>query len=170
MPGDRRLTLVAAVARSGVIGRDGGLPWHLPEDMRHFRATTMGHAVVMGRRTWESLPAAYRPLPGRRNIVLTRDDSWRGEGAERAGSLEEALRLLQGEERVFVVGGAQVYAAALPLADELILTEIDVDVDGDACFPPFARSEFERVTHEPHVSSGGTPYAFTTYARRVEPV
>lgn len=166
MPGNQRIALVAAVARGGVIGRDGGLPWHLPEDMRHFRATTMGHPVVMGRRTWESLPAAYRPLPGRRNVVLTRDPSWYAKGAETAGSLDDALRLLAGEERVFVVGGAKAYAAALPLADELILTEIDVDVEGETRFPPFDRGEFELVAHEAHVSAGGTPYAFTTYVRR----
>ena len=122
------ISLVAAVARDGVIGRDGGIPWRLPGDVRHFKSLTTGHAVVMGRRTWESLPDRFRPLPDRRNVVVTRNETWQAEGAERAGSLEEALALLADEEHVFVIGGAQIYAAALPHADELVLTEIDADI------------------------------------------
>ena len=122
------ISLVAAVARDGVIGRDGGIPWRLPGDVRHFKSLTTGHAVVMGRRTWESLPDRFRPLPDRRNVVVTRNETWQAEGAERAGSSEEALALLADEEHVFVIGGAQIYAAALPHADELVLTEIDADI------------------------------------------
>jgi dihydrofolate reductase len=161
-----RVTLVAAVARNGVIGRDGTIPWRLPEDMQRFRALTMGHPVVMGRRTWESLPDAYRPLPGRRNVVLTRNPEWSGEGAVRAGSLEEALELVGEARDVFVIGGAELYAASLPLADELVLTELDADVEGDTFFPAFDRSAFEEVVREPREASDGTAFAFVTYRRR----
>jgi dihydrofolate reductase len=161
-----KLSLVAAVARNGVIGRDGGIPWRIPEDMQRFRALTVGHPVVMGRRTWESLPERFRPLPGRRNIVVTRDSGWSREGTERAGSLEEALELAADAERVSVIGGAAVYASALPLADELALTEIDADVEGDTFFPAFDPTAFEEVAREPHVAPDGTPFAFVTYRRR----
>jgi dihydrofolate reductase len=161
-----RIALVAALARGGVIGRDGDLPWRLPEDMRHFREATLGHPVVMGRRTWESLPGRFRPLPGRRNVVLTRNPAWRADGAERAATLADALRLLEGEDRVSVIGGGQVFAEALPLADELVLTEIDTEVEGDTFFPAFDREEFERVAHERHVSETGVPFAVSRYVRR----
>jgi dihydrofolate reductase len=161
-----KISLVAAVARNGVIGRDGTVPWRLGEDMQRFRELTTGHPVLMGRRTWESLPNRFRPLPGRRNVVVTRNPEWRGEGVERAGSLEEALDLVEDAERVFVIGGAELYASALPLADELVLTEIDADVDGDTFFPAFPRADFEEITREAHVTSDGTAFAFVTYGRR----
>jgi dihydrofolate reductase len=157
------VALVAAVAQDGVIGREGELPWHLPEDLAHFRAVTMGHSVVMGRRTWESLPERFRPLPGRRNVVVTRNASWRSEGAERAGSLEDALALLTGEERVSVIGGGELFAAALPVADELVLTEIDVAIDGDTFFPGLDRDGFVEVARDEHIAADGTPFAFVTY-------
>jgi dihydrofolate reductase len=160
-----KVTLVAAVARGGVIGRDGAVPWHLPEDMARFRALTMGHPVVMGRRTWDSLPDRFRPLPGRRNVVVTRNPDWQAEGAERAGSLDDARRLLEGVPQVFVIGGASLYEDALPLADELELTEIDLDVDGDTWFPAWDRAAFEEVSREER-SEGGTPFAFVRYVRR----
>ena len=159
-------TLVAAVARGGVIGRDGSVPWHLPEDMAFFRELTTGHPVVMGRRTWDSLPDRFRPLPGRRNIVVTRNTSWRAGGAERAGSLEEALRLAGDDDRVFVIGGAEIYGAALPHADELVLTELDLDVAGDAFFPEWSREDFVEVAREERTAADGTPLAFVTYRRR----
>jgi dihydrofolate reductase len=161
-----KVSLVAAVARGGVIGRDGTIPWRIPEDARRFREVTIGHPVVMGRRTWESLPDRFRPLPGRRNVVVTRNEAWREDGAERAGSLEDALRLLEGAELVSVIGGAQLYAAALPLADELLLTEIDLDVEGDTFLPDWERAEFDEVSREARVSEDGIPFAFVTYARR----
>lgn len=161
-----RLQIVAAVARGGVIGRDGGLPWRLPEDLARFRDLTTGHAVVMGRRTWDSLPDRFRPLPDRRNVVLTRSPSWLDDGAERAGSLEEALALLAAEERVFVIGGGAIFAEALPLADDLHLTEIDLDVDGDAYFPDWDRQAFEELSREERVAADGTPFAFVSYRRR----
>jgi dihydrofolate reductase len=161
-----KVSLVAAVARNGVIGRDGTIPWRIPEDMERFRALTMGHPVLMGRRTWESLPDRFRPLPGRRNVVVTRNPEWSGEGAVRAGSLEEALELAEDAPRVFVIGGAELYASALPLADELVLTEVDANVEGDTFFPAFERSDFVEVAREAHMGSDGTPFAFVTYERR----
>ena len=157
---------MAAVARGGVIGRGGSIPWRVPEDARRFRALTMGHPVVMGRRTWASLPDRFRPLPGRRNVVVTRNAAWQADGAERAGSLTDALRVLAGAPQVFVIGGAELYAEALPLADELLLTEIDADVDGDTFFPPWERAAFEETSREQHVSKTGVPFAFATYARK----
>ncbi len=158
-------TLVAAVARNGVIGRDGGIPWHLPEDMARFRVLTLGRTVVMGRRTWDSLPDRFRPLPGRRNVVVTRQEGWAAKGAESAASLEDALALA-GDEEVAVIGGAELYAAALPLADALELTELDVDVEGDVRFPGWDRADFEEVERVERVADDGTPYAFATYRRR----
>ena len=161
-----RVALVAAVARGGVIGRDSGIPWRLPEDMRRFRTLTMGHPVVMGRRTWESLPDQFRPLPGRGNVVVTRNSDWSAQGADRAGSIEDALRLLEGEATVFVIGGGEIYAAALPSADELLLTEIDAEIEGDTYFPDWDPDDFEEVARERHVSSDGVGYSFVTYERR----
>lgn len=158
-----KVALVAAVARGGVIGRDGGLPWRLPEDLAHFREVTTGHPVVMGRRTWESLPERFRPLPGRRNVVVTRSPDWSAAGAERAGSLHEALELLSGEERVSVIGGRELFEAALPIVDEIVLTEIDADFDGDTVFPDWDRSAFLEVAREKHLSENRTPFAFVTY-------
>ena len=157
---------MAAVARSGVIGRGGTIPWRLPEDMQRFRELTMGHPVVMGRRTWDSLPDRFRPLPGRRNVVVTRNRTWHADGAERAGSLAGALLLLEGAPQVFVIGGAELFADALPLADELLLTEIDADVEGDTFFPSWDRTAFEENSRERHVSETGTPFAFVTYEHR----
>ncbi len=122
--------------------------------------------MVMGRRTWESLPERFRPLPARRNVVVTRNDAWHADGAERAASVEEALGLLGDAAHVFVIGGAEVYTAALPHADELLLTEIDLAVDGDVTFPPFDESQLVETARETHVSGDGTPFAFVTYTRR----
>lgn len=160
-----KVSLVAALARGRVIGRDGTVPWRLPEDLAYFRAVTTGHPVIMGRRTWDSLPERFRPLPGRRNVVVTRNPSWAADGAERAHTLAEALRLVDGAERVSVIGGGEMYEAALPLADELLLTEVDLDVEGDTFFPPVGDA-FEEVAREELVSGDGVPFAFVTYARR----
>ena len=162
------VAIVAAVARGGIIGRDGSLPWRLPEDMAHFRDVTVGHPVVMGRRTWESLPERFRPLPGRRNVVVTRNSAWTAEGAERAGSLDDALDLLEGEDRVSVIGGGELFAEALSVADELVLTELDLAVEGDTVFPAWDRSGFVETSRERRVAADGTPYAFVTY-RRADP-
>jgi dihydrofolate reductase len=161
-----KVSLVAAVARGGVIGRDGGIPWRLPEDLARFRELTMGHPVVMGRRTWESLPDQFRPLPGRGNVVVTRNPEWSAQGADRVSSIEDAFDLLEAEPEVFVIGGGEIYAAALPHADALLLTEIDAEVEGDTTFPAWNRAEFEEVSRGSHVSEDGTRFAFVTYERR----
>lgn len=159
-----KLALIAAVARDGAIGRDNDLLFKLREDMQHFKRTTLGCPVVMGRKTWDSIG---RPLPGRRNIVVTRQADWQADAVERAGSLDEALALVADADRVFVIGGAQLYAAALPLADELVLTEIDAEVDrADTFFPAWDRGAFEEASRESHVSADGLAYSFVTWQRR----
>jgi dihydrofolate reductase len=170
------LALVWAEARGGVIGREGGLPWHLPEDLAHFRALTRGATVVMGRATWESLPQRFRPLPGRRNLVLSRRPGFAAEGAEVLADLPAALAAA-GDAPVWVIGGAQVYAAALPLADRLVVTEIDAAVSGDAHAPVVDPASWRLVAgdpepgHEPgqesgwHESATGLRYRFRDYAR-----
>lgn len=158
-----RLVVIAAVARNGVIGRDGDLPWRLPEDLKHFRALTTGHPILMGRRTWDSLG---RPLPGRRNIVISGTPGWQSEGAEHAASLQAALELVVDASTAFVIGGAQLYAQALPLADGLELTEIDHDFDGDTHFPEWNRSAFVETARSSHTAAAGWPYHFVSYTRR----
>jgi dihydrofolate reductase len=161
-----RLVLIAGVARNGAIGKEDALPWRLPEDLKHFKQHTLGWPVVMGRRTWESLPPAFRPLPGRRNLVVTRQADWRSDGAEPAPSLDAALQRVQQSERAFVIGGAQLYAEALPRADELLLTEIDADFEADAFFPAWDRSAFVERSRETHRAAAGWDFAFVHYARR----
>lgn len=160
-----KLAVIAAVARNGAIGLDGTMPWQLKADLAHFRRTTMGCPVVMGRKTWDSLPASFRPLPGRRNVVVTRNPAWRADGAEAAASLDEALTRLADAERVFVIGGGELYAQALPRADEVVLTEIDADFDADTFLPAWDRSAFVEVSRERHDGEAGWPYAFVTYRR-----
>lgn len=161
------LALIAAVARNGVIGRGDALPWQLPEDQRHFRRVTMGAPVIMGRKTWDSLPTRFRPLPGRRNIVVTRNAHWRAAGAEAAHSLQAALALVAGAPKAFVIGGGELYAQALAHADELVLTEIDRDFEGDACFPAWDATRFECIERESHHAAppNDFDYAFVTYRR-----
>jgi dihydrofolate reductase len=161
-----KLSLIAAVARNGAIGRDNDLLWKEPADQKHFAATTRGHAVVMGRRTWESLPPRFRPLPGRRNLVVTRSGGFEAPGAQTADSLDAALQRLAAEPLVFVIGGAQLYAQALPRVDEMVLTEIDADLEGDVHFPAWDRQAFAEAAREAHVGADGTPFAFVTYCRR----
>jgi dihydrofolate reductase len=144
-----RITLVVARAQNGVIGRDGTLPWHLPADLKRFKALTMGSVMVMGRKTFESLP---RLLPGRRHIVLTRDANWSAEGAEIAGSVEQALRLAGGEP-VSVIGGAEIFALFLALADRIELTEILQNVSGDTVMPDLrTSSEWREIAREDHLA------------------
>lgn len=161
------LTLIAAVARNGVIGVDNRLPWRLPADLKHFKALTTGHAVIMGRKTWESLPENFRPLPGRRNIVVTRDGYYRAAGATVAASLAAAMAAAEGGE-AFVIGGAELYAAAMPLADRLQLTEIDADFEGDTWFPAIDRGQWREAAREAHHDDAGFDYAFVTYQRKRE--
>jgi dihydrofolate reductase len=159
-----KLVLVAAVARNLAIGKGNELLVRIPEDLQRLRRETMGHPVVMGRKTWDSLPPKFRPLPGRRNIVVTRDPAWRAEGAEAATSLDAALALAGDAPKVCVLGGGQLYALALPHADELLMTEIDADLEGDTFFPPY-RGAFEEVAREPHTTPEGLRYDFVTYRR-----
>ena len=162
-----RLVLVAALDRRGAIGRAGALLWQDRADQQHFRRVTLGHPVVMGRKTWDSLPERFRPLPQRRNIVVTRDPGWHADGAERAGSLAEALALAHGAERASVIGGGELYALALPQADELLLTEIDAAFDGaDTFFPAWDRTQFTEVAREPQCAADGTRFDFVLYRRR----
>ncbi|AVG16019.1 diacylglycerol kinase [Chromobacterium vaccinii] len=157
------LTLVAAMAANRTIGVDNQLPWRLPEDLKHFKATTLGKPVIMGRKTWDSIG---RPLPGRRNIVVTRQADWRADGAEAAHSLEEALALAGAVEEACLIGGADLYRQALALADRLCLTEIARDYDGDAHFPVFDPDDWREASREAAVSADGLPYAFVEYRRR----
>ena len=156
------VSLIAAVAKDGGIVRAGDLLVRLPDDLPRFKRITMGAPIVMGRKTWQSIG---RPLPGRRNIVVTHDRAWRADGTEAAASLDDALALAADAARVFVIGGAAIYGLALPLADELQLTEIDATFAADTFFPPWNRALFARTLHESHVSAGGIAYAFTTYTR-----
>ena len=164
----RVLSLIAAVARNGVIGDRNALLWRLPEDQRHFRRHTLGHAVIMGRKTWESLPAAYRPLPGRRNLVVTRNSQWQASGAETVPSLEAALARTADADKAFVIGGGELYSQALAWADELLLTEIDRDFDGDTAFPAWDRHAFTELQRERHHADAPNDfdYAFVTYRRK----
>jgi dihydrofolate reductase len=160
------LVLVAAVDRQGAIGRGGALLWHEREDQAHFRRVTMGGPVIMGRKTWDSLPERFRPLPGRRNIVVTRNGAWQAAGAERAGSLDEALAHAADAPRVCVIGGGELYALALPRANELVLTEVDAAFEGaDTFFPPFDRADFVEREREWRVGADATRFAFVTYRR-----
>ena len=149
MPSERqRVVLIAAVARNGVIGAGGGIPWHLPADFAHFKETTLGHTLVMGRATYDSIG---RPLPGRTTIVLTRDPAWSAESVLVADSLSSALEAaaeLPGD--VFVAGGAQVYAAALPLADTQVISEVQAEPEGDTFYPAFDREEWREVARDAH--------------------
>ena len=155
------LNLIFARARNGVIGKDNTLPWHLPEDLAHFKQTTLGQPVVMGRKTWESLPPKFRPLPGRTNIVVTRQTNWLAEGAVVAHSIEEAVQQCPTDSQIWVIGGAEVYAQAMPLASRAVVTEIDADFEGNAFAPTFDASwqETHRTTH---VAANGLSYSFVT--------
>lgn len=168
------LSLIAAVSANGAIGRDNDLLWHDSRDQKHFRATTMGCPVIMGRRTWDSLPERFRPLPGRRNIVVTRNAAWQAPGAEVAHSLDAALALVADAPKAFVMGGGELYTLALPVADELELTEVDATFDADTFFPSWPREAFDVIRREAHPPSEGagpaTPgFAFVTYRRRTQP-
>ena len=160
-----RLTLIAAVARNGVIGKDNALPWRLPEDLKRFKALTIGHPIVMGRKTWESLG---RPLPGRSNIVITRDKNYLVEGATVVHSVEAALETAQDATEVFVIGGAEIFTITLPHANCLQLTELDADFEGDVRFPAFDRSQWRTTFRETHTGADGLAYAFVTYERQPE--
>ena len=159
------ISLIAAVARNRALGKDGQLLWHLPEDMRYFRETTRGKPVIMGRKTWESLPDAFRPLPGRRNIVISRNPAYDADGATLVGSLEEAVRLTQDDAEVFVIGGAEIYRQALPLAQRLYLTEVAGDFEADVFFPEYPEREWKALSRSEAKHHAGLDYAFVVYRR-----
>lgn len=157
------LILIAAVARHGAIGKNNQLLVHLPGDLPRFKRLTMGHPIVMGRKTWDSLG---RPLPGRRNIVITRNPDWSAAGAERATSLADALALAGDVDQICVIGGAEIYTLALPQADQLLLTEIDADFDADAFFPDWSREAYEVTASETHCTPDGLVYRYVDYRRK----
>jgi dihydrofolate reductase len=163
LPASRpRLVIVGALARNGAIGRDNQLLWRLPEDLKRFKQLTLGHPIVMGRKTFDSIG---RPLPGRRNIVVTRDRAWQADGVETAHSLDDALALAGEVPEVDIIGGAEIWALALPRADVLELTEIEHDFDGDAFFPPWPRQQFRETARSTHTAAAGWTYHFVTYER-----
>lgn len=153
------LHLILARAANGVIGLNNTLPWRLPEDLAHFKRTTMGSPVLMGRKTWDSLPPRFRPLPGRINIVLTRDTQWQADGALRAASVQEAIDLSPVDAKIWVTGGAEVYAQAMARASTAVVTEIEADFEGDAFAPRFGE-EWQEVERERHVSASGLGFSF----------
>ena len=159
------ISLIVAMTRNRVIGRDGQLPWRLPDDLKWFKQVTAGHTVIMGRVTWQSLG---RPLSNRRNIVVSRNAAFHPEGAESATTLEEALRMA-GEGEVFVIGGEQVYAAAIGLAHRIYLTRIDTKLHGDAFFPEFDLNQWHRTSAQPHEADGrhAWPFTFEVWERKV---
>ena len=163
-----KLHLIYARARNGVIGKDNQMPWHLPEDLAHFKRVTLGQPVIMGRITWDSLPARFRPLPGRLNIVVTRQLDWQAEGALRANSIKDAMRLCGDVPDTWIMGGAEIYRQAEPLASTAVVTEIDADFEGDA-FAPELGAQWQEVQRESHTSASGLGFAFVTYQHTLKP-
>ena len=160
-----RINVIAALAKNRVIGIENRLPWRLPEDLAHFKALTLGHPVLMGRKTFESLG---RPLPGRTNIVITRNPDYRPGGVTLAASIPDALAACAGQDEVFFIGGAELYAQAIPLADRLYLTEVAIDAEGDARFPDYDRTAFREIARAPQrgVRGDALDFDFVVYARK----
>lgn len=157
------LSIIVALAKNNVIGVDNNLPWHLPADLKYFKVMTMGKPIIMGRKTFQSIG---RPLPGRRNIVVTRNKNWHAEGIEVAHSAEEAAALADDCPEAMVIGGAQIYNQMMPLVDRLYVTEVDLDVAGDTHFPGFSFGPWREVSRDHHEAEGGSPaYSFVIYER-----
>lgn len=159
--------LIWAQSRNGIIGHQGGMPWHIPEDLAHFKRTTLRHPVIMGRKTWDSLPAAFRPLPERENIVISRQAHWAQAGAKHAGSLAAALDMTASAHQVWIIGGAQIFHLALPRAHRVIVTLIDADYDGDTPAPHLDAS-WQLTAQQTQVASQGIQLTFNTY-QRIQP-
>ena len=161
------ISIIVAIARNGVIGNGNALIWRIAEDLRRFKALTTGHPVIMGRKTYESIG---RPLPNRTNVVVTRRKDYRPEGCLVAGSLEQAVGLFDPSEEIFIIGGAQIYAQAMPMADRVYLTEIDSDYEGDTRFPEWKREEWTLLSEERHERGEryDRPFAFRNYIRTKE--
>lgn len=158
-----QITLIAALAQNRIIGNANQIPWHIPEDFAFFKHYTTGKPIIMGRKTWDSLPR--KPLPNRRNIVITRQADWQADGAEAVHDFQAALQACAGEREAVIIGGAQIYAIALPFATDLRLTEIALNPSGDAYFPEFSRDEWREVAREAQVSERGLAYDFVHYQR-----
>jgi dihydrofolate reductase len=154
------LGLIFARTRNGVIGRQGQMPWHLPEDLAHFKKVTLGQPVIMGRKTWDSIPAKFRPLPGRDNWVITRQRDWHAPGAIVAHSLTEVMHRMPPDAQPWIMGGGEIYAQALPLATHAVITEIDLVIDDGDTFAPELGSEWSEVSRESHVSAHGLAFDF----------
>ncbi len=161
------INLIYARAANGVIGKDGVMPWHLPEDLARLKRLTQGSPVVMGRKTWDSLPVRFRPLPGRRNIVITRQIDWQEAGAKTASSLSAAISLCGAVDEIWVIGGSQIYAQAEPLATRAEVTEIDENFDGDT-YAPTLGDAWSETARETHVSKNGLSFSFVTYQKNEE--
>ena len=161
------ITIIAAVASNGVIGKDNTLLWRIPEDMKRFKELTVGKAVIMGRKTWESIPEKFRPLPDRMNIVISRNPDFEAPGAMVVNSLDDALFVSDHFERA-IIGGGEIYSMALPIADRLELTAIHQDFDGDTYFPKFDRQEWQELSRVQSRKEGQVPYDFVTYSRTTE--
>jgi dihydrofolate reductase len=158
----QNLSLIVAVAKNNVIGLDNTLPWHLPEDLKRFRALTTGHHIIMGRKTYDSLG---RLLPGRTTVIVTRNPYYKIEGALTANSLEAAIELTKNDDEAFLIGGAELYHHGLKLANKLYITEIAIDVEGDAHFPALDISQWQETSREAHVSEKGLKFSYVTYVR-----
>ena len=159
-----KLHLIFARAANGIIGNNNALPWHLPEDMAHFKRLTLGCPVIMGRKTWDSLPVKFRPLPGRLNVVLTRDQDWSAPGALCAHCLAEACALCPPASDAWVIGGAEIYAQALPLASSAVVTEIDATFEGDAFAPQFG-PQWTETARDRQISVNGLHFSFVSYQK-----
>ncbi|MEW6132920.1 MAG: dihydrofolate reductase [Pseudomonadota bacterium] len=162
--GKPRISIISAIAKNRTIGIDNTLPWRLSEDLKYFKALTLGHHILMGRKTWESIG---KPLPGRTTVIITRSDYAAPEGVKIAHSLQEAIDVCGEDEEIFFVGGADLYGQALPLADRLYLTEIQADVEGDAWFPDYDRTQWREVSRDKrHDEASGLDYYFVVYDRQ----
>lgn len=158
-----KLSSIVAIANNRVIGVDNTLPWHLPEDLKRFRALTMGHHIIMGRKTYDSLG---RLLPGRTTVIVTRNPNYKVEGALVANSLEAAIALCKGDDEAFLIGGAELYQDGLKLSNRLYITQIDLSGTGDAYFPEYSLNEWQEISREAHVSEQGLSFNYVTYERR----
>ncbi len=165
------VSMIAAMGKNRVIGKDNDIPWHLPDDFKYFKNTTKGHHVIMGRKNWESLPHTFQPLPGRPNLVITRQETYQAEGAQILPSLEDALKAAEEnqEEEAFIIGGGEIYRMGLAYADRIYLTEIDGEFDGQVTFPEFDKSMWQERTREHHQKDDRHAYAFdfVVYSKEV---
>jgi dihydrofolate reductase len=156
------ISLIAALTKNHIIGKNNDLPWHLPDDMKYFMQTTKAHHVIMGRKNYESIPDKFRPLPNRTNIVVTRQKNFHAPGCKVVHSISDAIAIAKaaGENELFIIGGSEIYALGMPHADQLYLTEIDTTLDGDTQFPSFAATEWQEVSRTHHAADARHAYAF----------